>query len=316
MNKSAIFIAGITIVVLILLGNLFYVIEEGRQVVITQFGEPMGDPIAKAGLHLKVPFIQRINSFEKRILEWDGYPSQIPTKDKRYIWVDTTARWQIINPLSFFKSVSNERGAHAILDGIIDAAVRDAVTSQKLNELVRSSNRIIESIEALASDDESLDRIVLEPINLGRDQIREEILEKAKEDLGLRYGIKLVDVRIKRVNYVDEVRSKVYERMIAERKRAAEEYRSEGRGASADIAGRTEKELKIITSQAYKESQEIKGKGDAESTKIYADAYSKDPGFFSFLKTLETYGNTINNDTTIILTTEGDYFKYLQKISP
>jgi len=317
-NKNLSFIIPIIIIILILIGNTFYIVEEGKQAIITQFGQPIGNPITLSGLHLKIPFIQKITYFEKRILEWDGYPSEIPTKDKRYIWIDTTARWKIVDALKFFKSVANERGAHAILDGIIDAAVRDAVTAQDSFEVVRSSNRLRKLIEKekIGQEDEFINEGVLATIKMGREKIREEIVKKAKSDLGPRYGIELIDVRIKRVNYIEKVRQNVYERMIAERKRAAEQYRSEGRGIRAEVEGKTEKELKEILSLAYKESQEIKGNADAQAAKIYADAYSKDSEFFSFLKTLETYSATVDKNTTIILTTEGEYFKYLTDISP
>ena len=314
-SKNLGLIIPIIIVILILIGNPFYIIGEGKQAIITQFGQPIGNPVTSAGLHLKIPFIQKITIFEKRILEWDGYPSEIPTKDKRYIWIDTTARWKIVDALKFFKTVANERGAHAILDGIIDAAVRDAVTSQNSIEIVRSSNRLLRE-RKLKQKDEFIDEGALATITMGREKIRKEIVEKAQGDLGTRYGIELMDVRIKRVNYIEKVRLNVYERMIAERKRAAEQFRSEGRGIRAEIEGKTEKELKQILSEAYKKSQVIKGKADAESTKIYADAYNKDPEFFSFLKTLETYSATVDENTTVILTTEGEYFKYLTDISP
>lgn len=314
-NKNIGLTTLVIIVLLIILGNPFYIIKEGRQAIITQFGEPMGDPVTDAGLHIKMPFIQKVNYFEKRILEWDGYPTQIPTKDKKYIWIDTTARWKIISPLKFFQSVYDERGAQARLDDIVDSAVRDAATSQNLSEIVRSSNRILEIMKESEKDKEFIEEGALEEISVGRDEIRKEIVKKAKV-LAPQYGIELIDVRIKRINYVREVQQKVYERMITERKRAAEQYRSEGRGIRAEIEGRTEKELKSILSQAYKEAQEVKGEADAESTKIYADAYGKDPEFFSFLKTLETYSNTIDENTTVILTTEGEYFKYLNKIAP
>lgn len=308
----------IVIIALILAGNPFYIVEEGKQAIITQFGQPIGNPIISAGLHLKIPFIQKVTYFEKRILEWDGYPSEIPTKDKRYIWIDTTARWKIADALKFFKSVVNERGAHAILDGIIDAAVRDAVTAQNSVEVVRSSNRLVQLIQEkkLSDKDDFIDEGALASIKVGREKIREEIVEKAREDLGTRYGIALIDVRIKRVNYIEKVRKNVYERMIAERRRAAEQYRSEGRGIRAEVEGKTEKELKEILSQAYRESQEIKGRADAEATRISAEAYGKDPEFFSFMKTLDTYSATVDNDTTVILTTEGEYFKYLTDIFP
>lgn len=314
-NKNLGLIVAAIVVVMILLGNPFYIIKEGRQAIITQFGQPIGDPVTQAGLHLKLPFIQKVTYFEKRILEWDGYPNQIPTKDKRYIWVDSTARWRIKNPLKFFQSVYDERGAQARLDDIIDSAVRDAVTSQNLIELVRSSNTIVTDLEKIEKEIEFIDEGALETIKVGRDNIRKDILKKAKE-LAPQYGIELIDVRIKRINYVEEVRRKVYERMIAERKRAAEQYRSEGRGIRAEVEGRTEKELKGILSDAYRKAQEIKGGADAESTKIYAEAFSKDSEFYAFLKTLETYSKTVDKGTTIILTTEWEYYKYLTNPSP
>lgn len=315
MNKNISIILGIILIVLVLAGNPFYIVSEGEQAIITMFGKPRGEPVIEAGLKLKIPFLEKVTKFEKRIMEWDGYPNQIPTKDKRYIWVDTTARWRITTPLKFFQSVYNERGAHAMLDDIIDSAVRDAVTSQKLIEIVRSSNRIAEDRESGKSEQVSRKESILEKIEVGRDKIREDILKKAQE-LAPQYGIALIDIRIKRINYVEEVKRKVYERMIAERKQAAEQYRSEGRGIRAEIEGRTEKELKIILSEAYKKSQEIKGKADAQTTKIYAEAYSKDLEFYSFLKTLETYDNTVDDNTIVIFTTDGEYFKYLKQISP
>ncbi|UCD15769.1 MAG: protease modulator HflC [Candidatus Omnitrophota bacterium] len=314
-TKKLNFIVIVSIIAVIVVINCFYILSEGYQVIITQFGKPIGRPVTEAGLHLKLPFIQKVTTFEKRILEWDGDPNQIPTKDKKYISVDTTARWKIKDALKFFQSVNDERGGHGRLDDIVDAAVRDAVTSHNLIEMVRSTNRLITELERLEEEKEFVEESAFEKVTLGRDKLRGEILERAKE-LAPQYGIELIDVRIKRVNYVEEVRLKVYERMIAERKRAAEQYRSEGRGTRAEIEGQTEKELKGILSQAYKTSQEIKGEADAKSTKIYADAYNKDPDFFTFRKTLETYKSTVDTDTTLILTTDSDYFKYLKDISP
>jgi len=316
MNKRNIpLIIGAVIIFIIFMGNPFYVLYEGHQAVITQFGKPIGKPIITAGLKLKVPFIQKVNYFEKRMLEWDGYPTQIPTKDKKYIWVDTTARWMISDPLKFFQSVYNERGAQARLDDIIDSAVRDAVTSHKLISIVRSTNRVMDELISMKGEKESIEQGALENISVGREELRREIIVRVKK-LAPRYGIKLIDVRIKRVSYIEEVRQKVYERMIAERKRAAEKYRSEGRGISAEIEGKTEKELKLILSGAYKKSQGIKGEADAKVTKIYADAYNKDKDFYSFSKTLETYNNTIDKNTTLILTTDSEYFKYFKDIAP
>lgn len=297
------------------MGSPFYILYEGRQAIITQFGKPVGEPVTQAGLKLKIPFIQNVHYFEKRILEWDGYPNQIPTKDKKYIWVDTTARWKIVDPLKFYQSVSNERGAQARLDDIIDSAVRDAVTSHKLISIVRSTNRVMEELTLKSDESESIEESALEKINVGREELRKEIITRAKE-LVHNYGIELIDVRIKRVNYIEEVRKKVYDRMIAERKRAAEKYRSEGRGIRAEIEGKTEKELKLILSEAYKKSQKIKGEADSKATQIYAEIYSKDKEFYTFLKTLETYKNTVDKDSIIILTTDSDYFRYLKQFSP
>lgn len=313
MNKNPLPLI-IAVIAIAVLANCFYIMPEGRQVIITQFGDPIGGAITEAGMRFKLPW-QKVNSFEKRMLEWDGDPNQIPTKDKKYITVDTTARWRIKDPLKFFQSVYDERGGQGRLDDIVDAAVRDAVTSHDLIEMVRTTNRLVKELQISQENKEFIEESALEEIHMGRDMLREEIVKRAQV-LAPQYGIEIIDVRIKRVNYVEEVRRKVYERMIAERKRAAEEYRSEGRGTRAEIEGKTEKELKGILSQAYKKSQEIKGEADAKSTKIYAEAYSQDPELFSFLKTLETYKSTLNGNTTLILTTEGDYFKYLKEITP
>ena len=292
---------------LIVLSSSIYTVNEMEQVVITQFGRPVGGAITEPGLHFKIPFIQRANYFEKRLLEWDGEANQIPTKDKKYIWVDTFARWKIVDPLRFLQSVGDEDGAQARLDDIIDAAVRDAVTSHLLIEVVRNSNR------ALITEEGELREEVAVKIFEGREKICETILKNASQIMP-QYGIKLVDVRIKRINYIEDVRRKVYERMISERKRIAERYRSEGQGKVAEIQGEKEKELKRITSVAYRKAQEIMGKADAEATKIYAQAYNRDPEFYSFLRTLESYRKTLKGKTMIILTTKSDYLKYLKNI--
>ncbi|MDP2940097.1 MAG: protease modulator HflC [Candidatus Omnitrophota bacterium] len=305
---------GIFVVVVILVIAAFgsgalFIIDETKQVVITQFGKPVGQPINSAGLHFRTPFIQQAHYFEKRILDWDGDPNQIPTKDKKYIWVDVTARWKIIDALKFLQSVGNEIGAQSRLDDIINSATRDAVTNHLLVDAVRDSNRILESKEL--GEDAIFAEEALERIEVGRQQLTRAILEKAKV-LAPQYGIEIIDVRIKRVNYVEDVRNKVYDRMIAERKRAAEKYRSEGLGKSAEIQGQVGKELKLITSEAYRQAQGVIGKADAEAIGIYAQAYNQDPDFYSFLKTLETYQKTIDENSTIILTTDSDYYKYLK----
>ena len=301
----------VILVILAFLSGALFIIDETKQVVITQFGKPVGKPIVSAGLHFKTPFIQQAHYFEKRLLEWDGDPNQIPTKDKKYIWVDTTARWRIVDALKFLQSVGNEMGAHGRLDDIINSATRDAITSHLLIEAVRNTNRILETQEE--SEDVIVTEEALERIDVGREFLTRVILEKAKV-LAPQYGIEIADVRIKRINYVEAVRNKVYDRMIAERKRAAEKYRSEGQGKKAEIEGQVAKELKLITSEAYRQAQVITGKADAGAIKIYARAYNQHPGFYSFLKTLETYRDTIDENSTIILTTDAEYYKYLKSI--
>jgi len=301
----------IIFIVLALASGALFIVDETRQVVITQFGKPVGNPITSAGLHFKMPFIQDAHYFEKRLLEWDGDPNQIPTKDKKYIWVDTMARWKIVDALKFLQSVGNELSASSRLDDIINSATRDAVTGHLLIEAVRNSNRILENKEL--GEDAIVSEEALERIEIGRQQLTRSILDKAKV-LAPQYGIEIMDVRIKRVTYVEEVRDKVYDRMIAERKRAAEKYRSEGHGKSAEIEGQTGKELKLITSEAYRQAQSIVGKADAEAVNIYAQAYSQNPEFYSFLKTVETYKNTIDASSTVILTTDSDYYRYLKQL--
>ena len=309
-TKKIVTLTIIIIALLIVLGSALYTVKETEQVVITQFGRPVGSPVTKAGLHLKVPFIQMANYFEKRLLEWDGSPNQVPTSDKKYIWVDCFARWKIVDPLLFMQSVSTEAEAHARLDNIVDAAIRDLITKNLLIEVVRSSNREMELSE------EEKELLALEEaamqINLGREQITREILKQASVMVP-QYGIELVDVRIKRINYVEEVRLKVYERMISERQRIAARYRSEGQGKRAEIEGEKEKELQRITSEAYRTAQEIIGKADGEAVRIYANAYNRDPEFFSFLRTLESYRTTMDNNSWILLTTESEYLKYLKR---
>ena len=294
------------------LSGTIYVLDETKQVVITQFGKPIGEPIIDAGLKLKVPFIQEAHYFEKRLLRWDGAPNQIPTKDKKYIWVDTMARWRIVDPLKFLQSVGTEIGARSRLDDIVNSATRDAITGHLLVEAVRDSNRILET-KVEGGEDVIVTDEALERIEVGREKLTRAILEKTKV-LAPQYGIDVMDVRIKRINYVEDVRNKVYDRMIAERKRAAERYRSEGHGKSAEIEGQMAKELKLITSEAYRQAQVIMGKADAEAINIYADAYSQDPELYAFLKTFETYRSTIDENSTIILSTDSDYFKYLKSL--
>jgi membrane protease subunit HflC len=286
-------------------------VNETQQVVLTQFGKPVGKPIISAGMHFKTPFIQEAHYFDRRLLEWDGDPNQIPTKDKKYIWVDTTARWRITDALKFLQSVGNEIGAQGRIDDIINSATRDVITSHLLVEVVRDSNRILQSEEK--GEDVIVTDEALERIDAGRETLEKAILAKAKV-LAPQYGIDIHDVRIKRINYVEDVRNKVYDRMIAERKRAAEKYRSEGQGKSAEIEGQVSKELKEITSEAYRQAQVIIGKADAGAVDIYGKAYNQNPEFYSFMKTMETYKHTIDGNSTVILTTDSDYYKYLKSL--
>ena len=310
MNKPAVNIAlGIFVfLVLLVLLNSFYIVYEYDQVIITQFGEPIGDAITKPGLHMKVPFIQKANRFEKRWLEWDGDANEIPTKDKKYLWVDTYARWRISDPLVYFQRLRDERGAHSRIDDIIDGETRNAVAGYDLIEIVRSSNREFEESEETAMADISY---VVTEITTGREKIAQIILEESSlkaADL----GIELRDVRIKRLNYVTEVQRKVFDRMISERQQIASKYRSEGDGESAKIRGEKERELKRIQSGAYRRAQEIKGEADAEATRIYALAYNLDPEFYQFMKTLEMYIESLDKETWMLLSTDAEFLKYLK----
>ena len=296
------------LVLLIVLADSLYIVSETNQVIVTQFGEPIGGAINKAGVHLKMPFIQKANYFEKRWLEWEGDSNQIPTKDKKYIWVETYCRWRISDPLVFFQRVQDERGAHSRLDDIVDGETRNAVANYDLIEIVRSSNRVFERSEESVAKDESE---VIAKIELGRDKIAKIILEKA-DKITPEFGVEIKDVQIKRVNYVDEVQKKVFERMIAERQRIASKYRSEGDGKSAEIRGQKEKELKRIQSEAYRKAQEIMGKADAEATRIYATAYNLDPELYQFLKTLESYRTSLAKDTWLLLSTDSEFLKFLK----
>ncbi|HPG41636.1 MAG TPA: protease modulator HflC [bacterium] len=310
-NKKLLLYLVLALALLIVLINALFIVDETRQAIITQFGEPVGQPITKAGLHIKVPFIQKVSLFEKRIMEWDGDSNQIPTKDKKYLVVNTFARWRIVDPLKFYQSVNNERNALGRLDDIIDGVTRDFISENDLIEVVRNSNRIMvistEAEEAVLIDADSL------KIAHGRMAITQGILAKVQEIVP-QYGIAVEDIRIHQVNYIEEVRSKVFDRMISERKRIAQLYRSEGQGKKAEIEGQMLKELNRINSEAYRTAEEIKGKADAQATDIYAKAFSRDPEFYSFLQSLQTYRNTIDSKSTIIFSTDSDYLKYLKDI--
>ncbi len=290
-----------------------YVVDETEQVVLTQFGKAIGDPITEPGLKFKVPFIQTANFFPKNLQEWDGDPGQVPTKDKTYIWVDTFARWKIVDPVKYFQTVNNMVTALGRLDDIIDPAMRNFLTSYRLVESVRNTDRPMDTFEGLGEDEDKKKVGSQYRIKVGRSQITNGIKLQAQPKLEP-FGIELVDVKIKRINYVEKVRDAVYGRMIAERKQIAEKFRSEGRGEASNIRGDKEKDLQQIKSEAYKEAEEIKGDADAEATAVYASAYGQDPEFYAFLKTLEIYKTTMDQSSTLVLSTDSDFMKYFKGI--
>lgn len=294
---------------IIVIANAFYIVKETNQVIILQFGKPIGEAVTNPGLHIKVPFIRQATYFEKRWLEWNGDVNQIPTRDKKFIEIDTYARWRISDPLVFFQSVRDERGAQSRLDDIIDGETRNAIANYDLEEVVRSTNRVFEETEEAGVLTEREEVVTIET---GRDKITGIILT-ASSIITPAIGIELKDVRIKRINYIEEVRQEVFGRMIAERQRIAAKYRSEGDGRSAEIRGEKERELKRIQSGAYKTVQEIKGKADAQATRIYADAYNLDPEFYQFMRTLETYRIVMDEGTILLLSTDTEFLKYLKK---
>lgn len=291
--------------------SALYTVHEGRQAIVLQFGRPIGDPITEAGLHVKLPFIQDVRYFEKRMLVWDGNPNQIPTKGREFIWIDTTARWRIADARLFLESVATEEGAQSRLDDILDSVVRDYVSGSELVELVRSASWEKPAPEVLEQATPELEQELKKEVVRGREEITRDILTAARR-ITPQYGIDLVDVRIKRLNYIESVREKVYARMISERKRIAARFRSEGEGDSARIKGQMEKELRDIRSGAYRRAQEIRGKADAEATQIYGVAYGRDPEFFAFSRTLDAYREAQNPNSVLILTTDSDYYRYLK----
>ncbi len=316
MNTLARYALGILLVAaVLLLAGAIYVLEEGQQAIVLQFGRPVGSPVTEAGLHLKVPFIQEVRRFEKRLLIWDGDPNQIPTAGREFIWVDSTARWRIVDPLKFLESVATEAGAQSRLDDIIDSVLRDLVSSNTLVELVRSSSWETPKPEALEEASKEVVEELKKEISLGREGLTRAVLAVVRK-IAPQYGIEVVDVRIKRLNYVESVREKVYARMISERKQLAARFRSEGEGRSAEILGTMDKELREIRSTAYKVVQEVRGKGDATATKIYGDAYGRDQEFYAFSRTLENLKAGKNANSVLVLTTDSDYYRYLKNANP
>lgn len=314
-------LAGLTFI----LYTAAFTVPEGKQAFITEFGKIKGEPITEPGLHFKWPFIEDVRKFDKRILQWDGDAEQIPTKDKKYIWVDTTARWRIADPVKFAQTVQNERSAAKRLDGILDGVTRDAISGHNLVETVRNSNKIITKIEELKnaakkSSSETGKEIELdvsgeiESIKIGREELTKLIILRARKELK-EIGIELMDVQLRRVSYVKSVEQKVYERMISERQKIAEKIRSFGKGEEAKIKGRLTLKLKEIESMAYKKSQEIRGEAEAFAIKTYAESLGKAPNFYEFLETLESYKSTLKNKSKMILSTKFKYLNTLNKSS-
>ena len=313
MSKNKIIVSAVIIIILLIgITQTLYIVNEREQVVITQFGKPVGKAVTQAGIQFKVPFIQTVNVFEKRYMEWDGDPNQIPTKDKKFIFVDAYARWQITDPLQFYKRLTNERGAQSRLDDILDGETRDYIANHNLEETVRNSNRtptVTDTITEPESD--SLIRIYV-----GREKIEMMILKTANEraaDL----GIVILDFKFKRLNYVEEVQDQVYKRMTSERYRIADKFRSEGQGEASRINGEKERELKSIQSKAFKQAEEIKGKADAEAAAVYSNAYNKSAtskNLYTFLKSMETFEKTFDENTSVILSTDSEIFRFLKSM--
>ncbi len=310
----------IAVVVLIAAGVVglqsTYVVDETEQTVLTQFGKPVGEPITEPGLYFKVPFIQEVNRFDKRFLEWDGERNQLPTRDKRFIFVDTYARWRISEPLKFFQRLRDEQGAQSRLDDILDGETRNVIARHDLIEVVRSSNRefAVDLEDAGFQDENNQDQSDFE-VEVGRGGLAQQVLEASQartEDL----GIEILDFRFKRLNYVEAVRQEVYSRMVSERKRIAEEFRSQGTGEAARINGEKERELARITSEAFRQAEEVRGRADAEAALIYAEAYNADPEFYAFVRSMESYRDIVDNNTTLLLETDSELFEYLEDATP
>ena len=292
--------------------NSFYIITEKEQAVKTEFGKPVGGPVIDAGLHFKLPLIQTIIKFEKRVLEWDGIANEIPTKDNKYILIDTFASWKISNALEFYKSAKNEMLAQSRLDDIIDGAVRDEISNRTMGEIVRSTDRKMEIYisDVEGSEADNNDELLAPGARI---DIIKSILLKVDDKLEeLNMGIEVVDVQIKRVSYNKQVQTKLFNRMVSEQNMIAEKYRAQGQGKKQEILGKQIQKEKEIISGAYLKSQEIKGKADAEATEIYANSYSKSPEFYNYLKTLETYKKTLDPSTFFILSTDNKYLKFLE----
>jgi len=304
--------------ILLLLSNMFYKVNETEQIIITQFGKPVGEPVTEAGLKTKLPFVQQVNPIEKRILEWDGSPTNMPTKDKLYIAVDLFARWRITDPLQYFLRLRDERSAQSRLDDILGSETRNAVAKHELIEIIRSTKDRQPERDASLSEADLATLGSLVPISKGRSLVEVEIFNAAAEKVKV-FGIELLDIRFKRINYNESVRPKIYDRMISERRQIAERFRSEGNGEAARINGLRERDLNKVRSEAYKEVEEIRGAADAKATEIYAEAYNSSDearDFYEFQKTMDMYKSVIKNNTTLMLSTESEAFKFLKGMEP
>ena len=318
-NVKQLVVLSILVAGLFVLKSSFYTVDEVEQAIITQFGKPVGEPVVEAGLKFKVPFIQEVNPIDKRVLEWDGPPSDMPTKDKLYISVDLFARWKIVDPLQYFLRLRDERSAQSRLDDILGSETRNAVAKHELIEIIRTSkDRIPLRDTILASTEQEENMGSLVPIEKGRKLVEQEIFAAASEKVGV-FGIELLDIRFKRINYNESVRPKIYDRMISERRQIAERFLSEGNGEAARIRGNRVRDLNKIQSEAYRAVEEIRGLADAKATEIYAGAYNQSPlavEFYEFTRTMASYPSIIGENTTVVLSTSSDLFKFLKGMTP
>jgi len=319
MNVKQLFSLGLLILLIagaVCLKGSLYILDEVEQAVVVQLGAPVGEPVTTPGMHFKVPFIQEVRRFDKRVISWDGDPNQIPTRGEQFISVDTTARWRIADPLVFMQRVQNERGATMRLNDILDSVVRDKISATDLVEIVRSKDWKIseEDLARVQTSGEGDEEILLQEVKTGRQELVQSIFEQAASQMP-QLGIELVDIRIKRIDYVEEVEQRVFDRMIAERQRIAEQFRSEGQGRAAEIDGDTKRSLAEIQSEANRQAEIIRGGADAEASRIYSEAFGANPEFYAFLRTLESYPKTISDSSTLILGTDSEYFRYLRNVS-
>jgi len=308
--KNITYLALVAVFVLLVFSRSAFIVDQSQQAIIVQFGEPVGGVISEPGLHWRIPFIQNVRPFDRRLLDWDGDVSQIPTLGREFIIVDTTARWRISDPLQFLRSVQSENGARTRLDDVLDSAVRDVVSGSELAEIVRSADWKVDKSQLREEDVAAIGADELAKPKKGRGQLEKDILATATQQMP-NIGIELVDVRIKRINYIDSVGKQVEDRMIAERQSIAARFRSEGQGRSEEILGNMQRELQRIASEAARQAQEIRGRADAEATKIYGDAYGQDPAFYSLSKTLDSY-STLGENTTLMIDAKSEFFRYLQ----